>query len=250
MRRASWMLWTVSRVEFTSASGQKVPVELRRRKGTRHLRLSVNLRNEIVVSLPWHCSERACLKFIDQHRAWLDRQIESVPGVCDVGEWLQQNPWLTAGGQRLAVDLRSTVAGRPCYRIYEALGQVVLRLPDGSDASVLDALVRKFAREVLIKRVGQLAAHLGLDYTGLSVRNQSSRWGSCSSKRGISLNWRLVLLEPGLQDYIILHELAHLSEMNHSKRFWSLLDQYDPERRKHEAELESIAPTILRVGVV
>jgi len=237
----------VSRLEFTSSTGHKLPVELRRRKGTRHMRLSLNVRNQIVVSLPWHCSDRACQKFIDQNRDWLERQIHAAPEVIRLREWLRQSPWLSAGGERLAVRMEGSPSARADYRIDREAACVRLYLPDRAGEPTLYDLVRKFAKTALSKRAAEQARGLGLNYRGLSVRDQSSRWGSCSSKRTISLNWRLVLIEPHLQDYIILHELAHLSEMNHSKRFWALLDRYDPQRVAHEAELDALTPRIMRV---
>ena len=64
----------------------------------------------------------------------------------------------------------------------------------------------------------------------------------------MSLNWRLILLPPELQDYVILHELAHLTEMNHSARFWALLERYDPQRAEHEAALDALSARLMRVG--
>lgn len=248
MHRESWTVSIVNRLEYISSHGRKLPVELRRRKGTRHLRLSLNLRNQIVLSLPWHCSERAGLKFIEQNRQWLESQLAGVPEVVGLEQWLEHSPWLTAGGIRLRVSLRRRSGYRPAYRVDEGGERVDLHLPPGATDATLDQLVRKFAKEVLSVRVSELAGRHGLQFSRLSVRNQSSRWGSCSSKRAISLNWRLILIAPTLQDYIILHELAHLREMNHSKKFWRLLTSYDPNRERHEAELDALTPKIMRVG--
>lgn len=233
--------------EFISASGRKVPVELRRRKGTRHLRLSYTLENCIVVSKPWHCSERACLKFIEQNRDWVEGQISAAPEVVGVGEWFEQSPWLSAAGLRLRVAMQLSGSRRAYCQIDEEEAKIGIHMPHGADDEMLQKLVRKFAKEALSERATELAKRHGLKFGGLSVRNQSSRWGSCSSKRMISLNWRLILADPSLQDYVILHELAHLTEMNHSKRFWELLDTYDPNRRKHEADLAALTPEIMRV---
>lgn len=234
-------------VEFLCDSGRRVPVELRRRKGARHLRLSVNVKNQIMVSLPWHCSERAGLKFIEQNRKWLEQQIESVPGVIGIREWLAQSPFLAAFGQQMEVRVEATSKRRACYTLDREKACVVLRQPFGAGDAALFELVRQFAKEALARRGADHAERLGLHYAGLTVRDQSSRWGSCSSKRTISLNWRLVLIEPDLQDYVILHELAHLTEMNHSKRFWRLLDAYDPARKEHEARLDALTPKVMRV---
>lgn len=237
----------VSRLEFTSSAGRRFPVELRRRKGTRHLRLSLNVRNQIVVSLPWHCSDRACFKFIEQNRKWLEQQIHAAPEVIRLREWLRHSPWLSAGGERLAISMEGSSSVRADYRIDREAACVRLTLPERAEGSALYELVRKFAKAALSNRAAEQAKGLGLSYRRLSVRDQSSRWGSCSSKRTISLNWRLVLIEPHLQDYIILHELAHLTEMNHSRRFWALLEVYDPQRVAHEAELNALTPRIMRV---
>lgn len=234
-------------LEFLCSSGQSVPVELRRRKGTRHLRLSINVKNRIVLSLPWHCTERAGLQFIEQHREWLEQQIESVPVVTSIREWLVQSPRLSADGKVFGIRIEATPNRRAFYLIDQELSRVVLHLPDGADEASLLALVRQFAKEVLARRVADHAERLDLSYKSIRVRDQSSRWGSCSSKRGISLNWRLVLIEPALQDYVILHELAHLTEMNHARSFWRLLDAYDPDRVQHEAELDGLTPKVMRV---
>lgn len=241
------MLWTVSQLEFISAAGRRVPVELRRRKGTRHLRLSLSLENSIVLSLPWHCSERAGRKFIEQHRKWLEHQLDAAPQAIGLAAWLRQSPWLTVGCQQLPVAMGTARSNRACYRIDKEEARIELQLPQAAGEEALAQLVRKLAKEALSERTAELALRHELSYSRLSVRNQSSRWGSCSSKRAISLNWRLVLIPPGLQDYIILHELAHLREMNHSKKFWQLLDSYDLNRREHEAALDALTPKLMRV---
>src|ERR1700722_5801195 len=83
-------------------------------------------------------------------------------------------------------------------------------------------------------RVNELAAVHGLNVRRVSVRNQRARWGSCSARGVVSLNWRLVQTPDFARDYVILHELMHLREMNHSSRFWKLVYAACP--RTDEAE--------------
>lgn len=234
-------------MEFLPASGLAVPVEIRRRKGTRHLRLSLGQQNQIVASVPWHMRERSVAKFIEKQRAWLESQLGSVPKVRSLGDWLETHPRLSASGDEFTLRIEPSAKRLADYCFDEGGSVLVLRLPEPGEAA-LRQLVRRFAKDALTCRVAYHARRLGLVYSALSVRDQSSRWGSCSARRGISLNWRLVLLRPALQDYIILHELAHLTEMNHSRRFWSLLDQYDSSRSKHEAELDRISSELMRVA--
>jgi len=234
-------------MEFLTTSGLAVPVEIRRRKGTRHLRLSLGRQNQIVASAPWHTGERGVAKFIEKQRAWLEAQLGAAPEVRSLGDWLAAHPRLSASGDEFALRIESSPKRLADYRFDEGGAVLVLRLPQLGEAS-LRQLVRRFAKDALTCRVAYHAKRLGLEYGALSVRDQSSRWGSCSARRGISLNWRLVLLRPELQDYVILHELAHLTEMNHSRRFWALLDQYDRGRIEHEAELDRISPELMRVA--
>ena len=77
---------------------------------------------------------------------------------------------------------------------------------------------------------------MGVDYGRITIREQKTRWGSCSSKGNLNFNWKLVLLAPELLDYVVVHELAHRREMNHSKNFWKIveaeLSDYRERRRR------------------
>jgi predicted metal-dependent hydrolase len=84
-------------------------------------------------------------------------------------------------------------------------------------------------------RAWELAATVGVEVKQVTVRNQRSRWGSCSATGTISLNWRLVQTPDSVRDYIVYHELMHLREMNHSERFWARVEEVCPPWR--EAEL-------------
>jgi predicted metal-dependent hydrolase len=89
--------------------------------------------------------------------------------------------------------------------------------------------LRKFAQNELPKRVFELASLHGIAVARVSVRNQKTRWGSCSRKGTISLNWRLIQAPEFVRDYIILHELAHRWQMNHSDKFWREVERLSPD---------------------
>jgi predicted metal-dependent hydrolase len=234
-------------MHFMTEAGQEVPVEICRRKGTRHLRLGLGYQNQILVSAPWHVGERAVGKFIEKQRNWLESQLSQAPRVYSLSEWLSAYPQLTASGDVFALRIERSIRNKADYTFDSGGAVLVLRLPRIAEAP-LRQLVRGLAKDALSCRVAYQAKRLGLNYGALSVRDQSSRWGSCSARRSISLNWRLLLLEPVLQDYIILHELAHLTEMNHSRRFWALLDSYDPQRVEHERALDRISAIYMRIA--
>jgi predicted metal-dependent hydrolase len=102
-------------------------------------------------------------------------------------------------------------------------------------------LEAQFARRAKIElpgRAWELAAETGVELKSVSVRNQRSRWGSCSAGGAVSLNWRLVQTPERVRDYIIYHELMHLREMNHSDRFWARVEEVCPDWREAERWLK------------
>ena len=96
-------------------------------------------------------------------------------------------------------------------------------------ALVFERWYKHQARQLLSQRLNELAAQHGFHYKSMRLSSARTRWGSCSSLSTISLNWRLVMAPPDVSDYVILHELAHLKEKNHSRRFWELLASLKPD---------------------
>ena len=104
---------------------------------------------------------------------------------------------------------------------------------------------RAEAKHKLITRLKELAEHYGFTYNRVFIRNQKTRWGSCSSKKNINLNMKLAVLPDRLMDYVILHELVHLKIPNHSKDFWTALDRFVPNAKILKAELRKYSPGLL-----
>jgi predicted metal-dependent hydrolase len=96
------------------------------------------------------------------------------------------------------------------------------------------------ARRELPPRLLELAHHHGLRVNRISIRNQKWRWGSCSPSGHICLNWRLVLLPAAVRDYVLVHELMHLKRMDHSPRFWKLVEQACPDYRELRRQLRQV----------
>lgn len=94
------------------------------------------------------------------------------------------------------------------------------------------------AKRIFPERTAYFALRMGVYYGRITIREQKTRWGSCSSKGNLNFNWKLVLLAPELLDYVVVHELAHRREMNHSKNFWKIVEAELPDYRERRRRLK------------
>lgn len=120
-------------------------------------------------------------------------------------------------------------------------GEIILAkhaVEESSIRDVLEALFRDQARTLFEELVADHADEMSVEYEGLAVRNQRTRWGSCSPKQNLSFNWRLIMAPPEIAEYVVVHELAHLREQNHTKRFWRIVREQLPDYRERANWLE------------
>lgn len=101
------------------------------------------------------------------------------------------------------------------------------------------------ALEVFPKRIAYYAERIGVTYGKITIRNQKTRWGSCSAKGNLNFNCLLMLTPPEIQDYVVIHELCHRKEMNHSKQFWSEVEKVLPDYRERRKWLKENSGRII-----
>lgn len=201
----------------------------------RSYRLTLRKDGVAAVTIPVRGSEPAARAFVEQHHDWLRRararqaRRPRPAAVWNLGTAVLWRGELTeiraaADGERPKVCLAADV-----FTVPSLTGD--LRAP-------LEAQFARRAKIELPARTWELAAEKGAGVKQVTVRNQRSRWGSCSAGGTISLNWRLVQAPERVRDYIICHELAHLREMNHSERFWVEVEALFPEWREAERWLK------------
>jgi predicted metal-dependent hydrolase len=102
----------------------------------------------------------------------------------------------------------------------------------------LETLYRREARNHLEARADHFAEEMNVEYDKIEIRNQRTRWGSCSTGGTISLNWRLIMAPPDVVDYLVVHELAHLTEQHHGREFWQLVGEHAPDYKDKAEWLE------------
>ncbi len=211
---------------------QRVPLLLVRNPRARRYLLRLRADGAARVTVPRGGSLTKAKEFAGRHTTWLEQQLERLraqprtPAAWQIGTEIllrgesvciaaDEPGWIHFGGERVKVgeandDLRPAI----------------------------ERHLRGLAARELPSQVFELAAREGLRVSRISVRNQRSRWGSCSRRGTISLNWRLIQTPPFVQTYICLHEILHLREMNHSARFWCEVARACPEYRIAERWLK------------
>lgn len=187
----------------------------------------------IIVTVPYGGSKREALTFANQHRDWLEEQrIKAWAAKAE-----ESNRCLSYGHEILFLGRRHRLkAGKYWGRPYVSFADQRVYLADESMdlARPIATHLKALAKEMLPSRVFELAELHRLRVAKVVVRDQKTRWGSCSSTRTISLNWRLLQAPVDTCDYVILHELMHLRRFDHSQSFWRLVEKACPAFRKHE----------------
>ncbi len=225
------------------------PVEVRRHPKARRLTLRVSrTRRAVIVTLPPRCDigeaggfihsnidwVRKCLGDIPEAVPFVDKAIMPLRGVphlvCFIGKRTDAGP----------VDLIDR--GPDLYPEIHVGGQA-----EHAPRRLRDWLFKEVRRD-LDTSVQKHAKFLNLNPKRLSIRDQSSRWGSCSSNGSLSFSWRLILAPPFVLDYVAAHEVAHLAEMNHGPRFWALVEKSMPRMNEAKDWLQVYGMDLHRYG--
>jgi predicted metal-dependent hydrolase len=205
---------------------------VRHRRARRYvLRLCSDGAARVTVPRGGSVAEGKC--FAERNLAWLQKQL-----LKQATQPIREKVWVAGTeilfrGERVRLE-----TGQETGLVH--FGTEALRLADAAHdlRPAIERYLWKLAVRELSARVVELAAMHGFPVRRVTVRNQRSRWGSCSRRGTISLNWRLIQTPRFVSDYILLHELAHLKEMNHSARFWSEVARLCPDFRGAESWLK------------
>ena len=224
------------------------PVEVRRHPAARRLTLRVSrTRRAVIVTLPVQCGLEEAGSFLHRNIDWVRARLDSLPEPVP----FRHGILVPLRGTAHRLIFPGEIPRRRVVRRIEAHPFPELHAPGEASAAV-QRLEQWFAREArrdLEECVTKHANNLGVTPGRLTVRDQSSRWGSCSTTGALSFSWRLVLAPPAILDYVAAHEVAHLREMNHGPRFWALLRQMCPDMDEAKRWLRIYGMDLHRYGV-
>jgi predicted metal-dependent hydrolase len=223
-------------------------VRLRRHPRARRYTLRIqSAAREVVLTMPQRGSVKQARAFAEKHGGWIAARLNRLPQAVPFAEGtvvpLRGEPHRIAHrpGRRGTVWVEAGDDGAMSLCVAGEAPHVGRRVGD---------FLRREAKRDLQHASVTAAGKLGVLVRRVSVRDQSSRWGSCSTTGVLSYSWRLILAPPFVLEYLAAHEVAHLVEMNHSRRFWALVERLDPDWRRAKSWLDANGAELHRYGTI
>ena len=208
--------------------------QIKRSSKSLSIRISINAKAQVIVSAPKLIPEFMIRKFVEGQEEWIEQNLAKV----------KKNQVAVKTDELYIFDKKyQVVVNNAASRMGVTVsGETILvnNLSAKTPAKIqqqIEDFLKKTATKYVSTRTAILAKQIGISYKRIAMREQSSRWGSCSSHGNLNFNWRLVHYPPAIIDYVIIHELAHRQEMNHSKKFWEIVRAHDSEYLIHKGQL-------------
>jgi predicted metal-dependent hydrolase len=224
------------------------PIEVRRHPAARRLTLRVSkTKRAVIVTVPAECRMEEAGRFVESNLEWVRERLGCVP-----------EPVPFANGEKIPLRGRphrlcfsSAARARPVVEVSAATGTtpqlVVSGRPEHASRRLKDWLCEQ-ARADLDACVSRHSTTLGVNARSISLRDQTSRWGSCTAGGLLSFSWRLILAPAHVLDYVAAHEVSHLVEMNHGPRFWKHVARCMPRVEEAKRWLRSHGADLHRYG--
>jgi predicted metal-dependent hydrolase len=184
-------------------------------------------RRAVIVTLPVQCDLDEAGSFLHRNMAWVRERLDSLPTPVPLGD----GAFMPLRGELHHIAFRGKARGQGVVQRADAEPFPLLNVSGDAEHAprrLYDWLVKE-ARSDLEERVEWHSERLGVKANRITVRDQTSRWGSCSTTGALSFSWRLILAPRHILDYVAAHEVAHLAEMNHGPRFWALVRRTMPD---------------------
>lgn len=205
-------------------SGQKFSYSITK-KAIRSIRLRLKSNHSFIVSCPYLTPNIVVTRFIQKNKDWIVTHSHKIPRKSQIKNLKK----LSILGQEYQLVFINT--SHDSVVIYPESQKIYANISKNSPhhiKRILETKIRPFALSLINQELSLLKKQYGFDYNHVTVRNQSSRYGSCSSRSNLNFNWQIIFFPEDKFRHILLHELTHLQIKNHSKFFWNQLTTYDP----------------------
>jgi len=217
-------------------------VEFVRIRRARRYIVRVRYDGTVRVTIPRGGSRAEGVRFLQTESKWIEQERARILAAHVTPSWTDGATMMLRGAL-VTLHITETMQGRVTIQFGDRT--VTTSRTHGSVRGAIEADLRMLAHEEIGRRLYELAAEHKLTVSGVTIRNQRSRWGSCSRTGRIALNFRLVQMPVQVSDYVIVHELMHLKEQNHSRRFWRQVEKACPDFRDAERWLRRHGPGLL-----
>jgi hypothetical protein len=215
---------------------REIEYTVRRSSRARRVRVNVHAHSGVEVVLPARAPERAAAAAVSELRPWIESRLEEArEALARVAARAGTLPYLDA-----ALELVPQPGRQRAHR-----EGARLLVPAGDARPALERFYRRSARAEIAPRLDRATALAGTSYTALDIRAQRTRWASCSSNGRMSFNWRLLLAPERVLEYVVWHEVCHLEILDHSPRFWALLERRWPRYREDREWLSRNGATLV-----
>ncbi len=223
------------KLDVIDVHAHSLPIIYRRHARARNYVLRLYSNKTVVVTVPRSGTMNFARDFVASRKSWLEKQWRILETRKIPPQLLQAGMEILFRGQPVVLRVQRTGLD---WQLQFGAETAPLAGLGGNLRPALESHLQNLAKTELAVRARELAGTHHLDVKRVAVRNQKTRWGSCSHHGTISLNWRLIQLPVEVRDYIIIHELMHLRELNHFPRFWAEVEKVCPNFRVAEGWLK------------
>lgn len=203
---------------------------------SKSIKLHINQNGEVIVTSPKFTPQFLIKKMVQKHETWIKKQLATIHAK---QIHTQTDDTIMVFGKKYTKNIICEHTQPLGTKTQD--GQLIINVIDKAPDRIkreVERFLKSTAKRYLFNRTKQIAEKMSITFNKISIKQQKTRWGSCSSQGNLNFNWSLIHFLPVIIDYVIIHELAHRVHMDHSSAFWGLVKKYDPSYQEHRGWLK------------
>lgn len=189
----------------------------------RTIAVHINNSGKVIIKAPYNIPERIVLQFVSEKRDWINKNLARISRSKKYAHTYKPGDKFYYLGELFPIDFNESIRS-----VTLSNGNLIIPKGEKKAKDLLSAWFRKKARFILKKKLNNWSEIMNLSFNSLKITSAETRWGSCTSQGNVNFPFRIVMLPLEIIDYVVVHELSHLKELNHSKVFWKIVEVYRP----------------------